>query len=252
MIRSARPFLLAALFVAVSFAQAEDQKSLTRDEVASIKKKLVAVFESLGQAPSGYSMEHESYNLPTEAYFKSGTTKYNLTNASASREFGSSKNAESASKDLEKDYKKKMMEAQAKGDYQEMSRLAQEMQKKMGELSLKTEEGKKEPIHVNIALNSGGGETIDPDAVVHEQEGAIALKTLDATPERGRVTIYFDPVSLKDTKQLSKVAMNYQEDGVTKRMVVLYATISFEGPAAEITAWAKRVDYKKVLSQIDR
>jgi hypothetical protein len=252
MIRSARPFLLAALCVTATLAPAQGQKSLTRDEVASLKKKLVAVFESLGQAPSGYSMEHESYNLPTEAYFKSGTTKYNLTNASASREFGSSKSAESASKDLEKEYKKKMMEAQAKGDYQEMSKLAQDMQKKMGELSLKTEEGKKEPIHVNIGLNNGGGETIDPDAVVHEQGGVIALKALDATPERGRVTIYFDPVSLKDTKQLSKVALNYPEDGVTQRTIVLHATISFEGPAAEIAAWAKRVDYKKVLAQIDR
>jgi hypothetical protein len=78
---------------------------LTRDEVASLKKTLAAAIESLGQATSGYSKEHESHNLPTEAYFKSGTTKYNLTNASASRELCRSKSAESASKGLEKEYK---------------------------------------------------------------------------------------------------------------------------------------------------
>lgn len=252
MIRSVRPFLFAALLFAVSFAVAEDQKSLTRDEVASFKKRLVGVFEGLGQPPSGYTMEHESYNLPTDAYLKSGTTKYNLVNASASREFGSSRSAENASKELEKEYKKKMMEAQAKGDYQDMAKLAQEMQKKMGELSLKTEEGKKEPIHVNISLNGGGSETIDPDAVVHEQAGAIALKALDATPERGRVSIYFDPVTLKDTKQLSKVTVSYPEGGVAQRSTVLNVTISLEGPAEGIVAWTKRIDYKKVLSQIDR
>jgi hypothetical protein len=252
MIRSARLFLLASLCVAASSAYAQDSKSLTRDEVALYKKKLVAIFEALGQAPSGYTMERESYNLPTDAYPKSGTGQYNPTDASANREYGSAKSAEKASDDLEKEYKKKMMEAQAKGDYQEMSRLAQEMQKKMGELSLKTEEGKKEPIHVDIGLNIGGGGTIDPDAVLHEQPGVIALKDLSATPEQGIVRIYFDPVSLKDTKQLSKVSLNWPEGGVAKRTTVLHATITFNGPSKEIEAWAKKVDFKKVLSQIDR
>jgi hypothetical protein len=250
MIRFARHVLLGALFLTIWQAQAQNEKPLTRDEVALIKKKLVAIFESLGQPPSGYSMERESYSLPTDAYLTG--SQYTPTNASASRDYGSSKSAENASKELEKEYKKKMLDAQAKGDYQALAQLAQEMQQKSSQLSMKTEETKKEPITMHVSLNGGGGGGIDPDAVVHEQPGVIALKALDATPERGTVTVYFDPATLKDTKQLSKVTLNYPEGGVAKRTTVLNATISFNGPAAEIEAWTKRIDFKKVLAQIDR
>jgi len=251
MVRLTRTLLLAVLSLVLSQAQAQDEKSLTRDEVALFKKKLVAMFDALGKAPAGYSMERESFNLPTDAYPKEGTSQYRPTDASASREYGSEKSAENASKELEKEYKKKLMEAQAKGDYQEMARLSQEMQQKSGQLALKTEEGRKEPIHVDVGLNIGGGGTIDPDAVLVEQSGVIALKDLSATPERGIVRIYFDPVTLKNTKQLSKVTLNYPEGGVAKRTAVLNATMTFNGPSTEIEAWAKRVDFKKVLSQID-
>ncbi len=252
MIRPRCLFIAAAVFLLIFQAQAQNEKSLTRDEVTVFKKKLVAIFESLGQPPAGYSMERESYSLPTDAYTKEGGSSYSPVDAHATREYGTSKNAEDASKDLEKEYKKKMLEAQAKGDYQEMSRLAQEMQQKAGQLSLKTEESRKDPIRVNIGLNSGGGESIDPDAVVHEQSGVIALRQMDATPERSSVKVYFDPVTLKDTKQLSKVTLNYPEGGVAKRTSVLHATIEFTGPAAEIQAWAKRADFKKALAQVDR
>jgi hypothetical protein len=252
MIRFGRLLLYTALGAVVFQAQAQDEASLTRDDVTLFKKKLVAVFESLGQPPPGYAMDRESFNLPTDAYLIHGTKNYRPTQASASRTYGSEKSAEDASKNFEQEYKKKILEAQAKGDYEAMGRLAQEMQSKAGELALKTEESKKEPISVNVGLNESGGEVIDPDAVVHEQSGVIVLKRLDATPERGEVRIYVDPVSLKDTKQLSKVSLDPPEEGVAKRTTVLTATISFYGPAQTIEAWSKKVDFKKVLSQIDR
>ena len=244
---------LVALFCALlGSAQAQNEVSLTRDDVGLFKKKLVAVFDALGSAPSGYGMERESYNLPTDAYSRDGGSHYQPTNASASRDYGSSKSAEDASKELEKEYKKKILEAQGKGDYEAMGKIAMEMQQKIGELSLKAEEGKKEPISVHIAFNEGGGGVIDPDAVVHEQPGVIALKSLDAPSDRGEVRIYFDPVTLKNTKQLSKVSLDYPDAGVSKKTTVLNATISLSGPTKEIEAWTKRVDFKKVLSQIDR
>jgi hypothetical protein len=57
---------IAALFLGIAFAQRETP--LTRDEVASIKKKIVGVLDALGQPPAGYSSERESFQLPTEAY----------------------------------------------------------------------------------------------------------------------------------------------------------------------------------------
>ena len=91
---------------------------------------------------------------------------------------GAQRAQKDASKEFETEYKKKILEAQAKGDYEAMGKLVQEMQMKASELSLKTEEQHKEPISVNLALNTGSGETIDPDAVVYEQSGVIALKAL--------------------------------------------------------------------------
>jgi hypothetical protein len=250
MFRSLSLLVIPVLFLATGGARAQDEKSLTRDEVSVIKKKLVAVLEALGQ-PAGYSVEHEGFNLPTEAYKNSNSSKYTLISASADRKFGTEKKTEDESKDIQKEYQKKMAEAQAKGDYAAMSTLAMEMQQKAGALQLKATETHKEPIQVTVWLNSNPNAVIDPDAVVFEQPGVIALKS---TGENGpeRVSIYFDPVSLKDTKQLSRVDLKKPEDGVAKRTLVLSAAVEVTGPSTEIEPWVKKVDLKKVLSQIDQ
>jgi hypothetical protein len=231
------------------WARAQDEQSLTRDEVSVIKKKLVAVLEALGQ-PAGYSLEHEDFNLPTEAYKNSGTGKFSLTGASANRRFGTEKKTEEESKDLQKEYQKKIAEAQAKGDYAEMSRIAMEMQQKSGQMQLKATEGHKDPVQVSVSFNSNPGAVIDPDMVVFERPGVIALKS---GVENGseRIAVYCDPVSLKDTKQMSRVEMKQPEGGVAKKTLVLNVTIEVTGPTAGIEPWVKLVDVKKVLAQID-
>jgi len=244
--------LTAAALLLVCGARAQEENPLSRDEVGSIKKKLVNVLDALGQPPAGYSIEHESFNLPTEAYKAQKTNLYNLIGAGADRKYGTQKKTEAANEDMQKEYQKKLLEAQAKGDYQELGRLSQEMQKKMSEAQLKAVEGNKEPIDVRISFNSNPGATIDPDAVLFERAGVIALKSADDNSKgKTRVHIYFDPVSLKDTKQLSRVNMKQPEDGVARRTTVLNATIELYGPAADVEALAKKIDTKKVLAQID-
>ncbi len=249
MLRSLSLLLIPVLFLARGGARAQDEKSLTRDEVSVIKKKLVAVLESLGQ-PAGYSLEHEDFNLPTEAYKNSNSGRYNLTYASANRKFGTQKKTEEESKDIQKEYQKKVAEAQAKGDYAAMSKLAMEMQQKAGQMQLKATETQKEPIEVSVQLNSNPGAVIDPDAVVFEHPGVIALKS-NVESGTERIDIYFDPVSLKETKQLSRVDLKKPEEGVTRRTLVMSVAVEVSGPAAEIEPWVKKVDSKKVLSQID-
>ena len=239
-----RFILFCALSLAVcctSSTRAQDEKSLTRDEVSVIKKKMVAVLDSL---------EHENFNLPTEAYKNTYTGKYNLISGSADRKFGTQKKTEEESRDLQKEYQKKIAEAQAKGDYAAMSTIAQEMQQKAGAMQLKATETQKDPIQVSVRLNNNPGETIDPDAVLFERPGVIALKS---NVENGseRIAVYFDPVALKDTKQLSRVDLKLPEDGVAKRTLVLSVTIDVTGPVAGIEPWVKNLDSKKVLSQID-
>ncbi len=244
--------LLAGCLLGFGQGRSQEDNSLSRDEVSRIKKKLVATLEALGSAPAGYAMERENFNLPTQNSKVSETGRWYPVGGSAEREYGTEKAAQKQSKDMEKEYQKKFAEAQAKGDYQELARLSQEMQKKAGEANLKAVEGKKEPISVDVTLNSGGGATIDPDAVVFEKAGVIALRETDSgESEKARINVYFDPVSLKNTKQLSRVDMKTPEGGVANRSAVLNITVHLRGPAAEVEAWAKKIETGKVLAQID-
>jgi len=241
--------LIAAACLCIAAAGAQDERSLTRDEVSVIKKKLVAVFESFG-VPGGYSLEHENYNLPAEAYKNSGSGLYNLIGASADRRFGTQKAAEAEGKEMQKEYQKKMADAQAKGDYQEMARLGQEMAQKAGQIQAKASAVQKEPVEVTVNVNSNPGTVIDPDMVVFERPGAIALRS-NVENGQERVSVYCDPVSLKETRQLSRVDLKQPEGGVSRRTAVLSITIEVSGPAAEVEPWVKKADMGKVLAQID-
>ena len=247
-----------AVALAVSIVSAgglaRQQESLTRDEVSVIKKKLVAVTESLGQPPEGYAKTQERYDLPTEAYPTDKAGTYYLIGPGASLQFGSSaqKSSEADQQALQKEYQKKLAEAQAKGDYETMAKLGQEMQQKAGKMQMGLIEGAKEPIDVSIRFNSNPGTTIDPDGVLFEGTGFIALKLeVNSQGDKGCVAIYFDPVNLKDTKQLSRVDLKTPEKGIKKRTGILNAAVELSGPLAEIDKWARRVDTKKVLAQID-
>ena len=166
--------ILAALFVAIAVAQ--NSVPYTRDEGSMLKKKRVAALDAIGQPPAGYAKERESFNLPTDASKNHDSNLFHPAYGSGSLTFGADKSAEKSEKNLQKDYEKKIAEAQAKGDYQSIAKLAQEMQQKAGQMQLKKIEGKKDPIDVHVNINSSGGEAIDPDGVLFEKTGVIALK----------------------------------------------------------------------------
>lgn len=252
MLRRFSSLALAIVLLFLWEARAEDENPLTRDEVAVIKKKLVAAFDALGQPPEGYAVGSEHFNLPTEAYKNKSKGLYYLLSPSADRNYETGKQAEKTGKDLEKEYQKKMLDAQAKGDYQTMTKLAQEMQQKMATAQSKAIGGHKEPIAVSVRFNANPGATIDPDAVVFERTGVIALKFVsDPSSEKMRIAVYMDPVALKDTKQLSRVDLKQPQDGVAKRTLIMSATIELSGPSSDVEAWAKRIDTKKVLAQLE-
>lgn len=245
--------LIAMVFV-YTFVLADEENRLTRDEVSVIKKKLVAILSSMGGGPKGYVKESEDFNLPTQFYKNHDSGKIEPMHASASQRFGggAEKKTKKSQKEMGEYYQKKMLEAQAKGDMQEMMRLSQEMQMKVGQAGLEQMEAeKKEPVSVGINLNSNPSQAIDPDNVVFEKPGVIALRFKEGEEDKVRVEIYFDPVSLKDTKTLSVVELKMPKDGVNKNTVVLNATISLSGPINEVEAWANKIDTKAVLSQID-
>ena len=153
-------FAMAMLLIVIffpAFAWSDEENRLTRDDVTVIKKKLVAILSSLGDAPKGYVKEDEDFNLPTQFYKNRDSGKISPIHASASQRFGggAEKKSKKSDKEMGEYYRKKMLEAQAKGDMQEMMRLSQEMQMKAGQAGLEQMEAeKKEPVEIRINFNS--------------------------------------------------------------------------------------------------
>ena len=224
----------------------------TRDEVSAVKKKLVNTLEAIGQMPEGYSKEKENFNLPTDVSKNRESGLFYPVYAGAERRFGSEKAVQKDAKELQKEYQKKMAEAQAKGDVSAITKLAQEMQQKAAQVQMKAVATQKTPIDISVQFNSNPGATIDPDAVVFEKPGVIALKEKkDGTEDEGTIHVYFDPISLKNTKQLSRIDTKLPDKGTSSKLAVFTIIVQFSGPIADIEAWAKRMDTGKVLSQID-
>jgi hypothetical protein len=243
-------FLLGSLAIA-SIAAAQDSPPLMRDEVSAIKKKLVAALDALGQPPEGYAVKDESFNLPTSISPARSGGKFWPVYGSADRRYTTDVGAGKANKDFEKEYQQKLLDAQAKGDYQAMAAISQEMQKKMSERQKKATEKQKDPIQVDVQINQNPGNTIDPDGVLLEKPGVIAIRT-DTDKENGksRVLVAFDPVALKQTGTLSRLDLKMPEDGVSSKTAVMTIVVNFDGPSADVEAWARRIDTGKILAQI--
>ena len=244
--------LIGCCALLFAFCAAQEAGQYTRDEVGTVKKKIVAALDAVGQLPEGYSKERESFNLPTDVGKNRESGLFYPVYASGERQFGSEKAVQKDAKQVQKEYEKKIADAQAKGDFQSIAKIVQEMTQKVGQAQQKAVTAKKVPIDLHVQLNSNPGATIDPDAVVFEKPGVIALKQKkDGTEDEGTIRVFFDPVHLKDTKQLSRIDLKLPEKGTSSKTAVYCVVVEFSGPIAEIEAWAKRMDCGKVLSQID-
>jgi len=246
--------IIPMLVLAGTWASADDQ-NLNRAEVTTIKRKLVAVIEALGAPPGGYVKSDESFNLPTSISPMQGGGSFYPVSASADLRFdgGADKMSKQSEKELETEYRQKILAAQAAGNYQAMSEIAQEMTQKMSQAQMAVEEAKRDPIRVNLQFNSSPGATIDPDAVVFEHPGVIALKSkVGGDDEQLQVMVYCDPVKLRETETLSRVDLADNPDpGVKGKTTVRHLTIEMTGPKDVVEEWSKKIDTDKVLAQID-
>ncbi len=250
-----RKLVLVALLVAFfqpSWSRA-DEVQLNRQDVTVIKKKLVEVAAAIGQPPTGYGKAQESYDLPTSAYTgdKGG---YQPIYASAQFRFdgGAEKMGKKSQEEIEAEYRKKMLEAQASGNYQAMSQIAQEMVQKSSQAQMAAEEAKRDPVEISLRFNNNPGATIDPDAVVFEKPGVIALKAPYNNGDQLQVTVYFDPVKLKDTQSLSRIDLSDDDQqGSKQKTTVRNITIEMTGPPDVVEPWSKQIATAKVLAQID-
>jgi hypothetical protein len=107
-------------------------------------------------------------------------------------------------------------------------------------------------MHVYVQFNMSPYAAIDPDAVVFESPGVIALRDADdLSGERGSVTVYLDPVALKATETLSKIELKTTDGGVGNKSGVFNIQISANGAIADIEEWVKSFDTAAMLSVID-
>ena len=246
--------LLALLLLLLpwSAAQAADQ-SLTRAEVTTVKHKLVAVIEALGAPPAGYLKANENFSLPTRISTMESGSFYAVQAAAALRfDGGADIQAQRSEKEIEAEYRRKMLEAQASGDYQVLATLTQEMMQKAGQAQLAAEDARREPISVSIQFNAATSATIDPDGVVFERPGVIALKNHQGSrDDMLRVRIFCDPLHLGQTETLSEIRLYDDPDpGVKGTTTLRNLVIEFSGPAEVVEGWARQVDIAKAVAQI--
>jgi len=237
---------LALFLVATAGAQ---QTNLTRSEVAAIKAKVVTVQQAMGGDPSGYLKESEEYSLPTEANTAQAGKFWPIT-AGVSLRYTDRGSAEGQA-NMEKmatEYQAKMAAAVASGDMQAISRMSQELTQMQA--AAMAPPVKKDDMSVSVRLNQNPTAGIDPDAVVLERPGVIALRD-KGTGERGDVTVYIDPVSLKATEELSKVELRTAEGGVTNKTGVFHVVIQLNGTLTDLESWVKTFDFDAMLGVID-
>jgi hypothetical protein len=237
---------LALVLVATAMAQ---DTNLTRSEVAALKAKLVTVQEAMGGDPSGYLKESEDFSLPTESNPAQGGKFWPITSGISLRYTDrASTEAEANVKDAAEDFQAKYAAAIATGNVEAMTKMMEELQRLQAAALAPAE--KKEPMNVYVQFNQNPTVGIDPDAVVLERTGVIALRRKESG-ERGDVTVYLDPVALKSTEELSKIELRTAEDGVANKTGVFHIVIQVSGTVADAEAWVKTFDFAKMLGVFD-
>ncbi len=243
--------LLLLVVSGSAWADGEGGKNLalTRAEVKELKTLLTDLVAAIGQPPTGYVRLEENFDLPTDYRVHGSGGRFYPLSPGLRLKFGTDlKAAEESSEAAEKDLERKMMEAVAKGDYSAIM----ELQKGVGTLAVQdadTKSAAKKPIAITLEANDYRDSAIDPDGVIFEKKGLIALKE-PAESGLAHIVIYFDPVALKQTETLSRVELPYPDDGLKAKNIINNIIIEFEGPEAEVASWAGQVNTAAVLGKI--
>jgi len=250
--------LSAAAFVSWFLATTAlaQSTSLTRSEVAAIKAKLVAVQQAIGAEPAGYIKETEDFSLPTD--FNPNTSqpgKFWPISSSLQMRFTDRgvKEGNASAESAAEDFQRRYAAAIAAGNFEAVAKMAEEMTRiQQAATAAALNPTKKEPMDVYVQLNQNPSVGIDPDAVVLEQRGVIALRDANNNADgKGRVTVYVDPVALKATEELSKIELRTADDGMPNKAGVYHVVIQLNGTLADAEAWAKTFNYGSILGVID-
>ena len=241
---------LALLLATAAGAQ---ETSLTRSEVAAIKAKIVAVQQAMGADPAGYLKDSEDFNLPTDFNPSQGGKYWPITSGVTLRyqDRASTEGTANAEKAAE-EFQAKYAAALASGDAAAITKMVDEMTRIQTAAMAAAAAPRKENMQVYVQLNQNPTVGIDPDAVVLEKPGVIALRDGDnSSSGRGNVTVYVDPVALRATQELAKFELRTDHNGVSNRIGVYHVVIQLNGTMADAEAWAQTFNYNAILGVID-
>ena len=238
------PILILLLIAAPAWLLADggDEEPVARDEALALKTTVKAVLDGLGAPPAGYAKAKEDFDLPTSMGVNKAKKEYFLAQTEGDFEFTAGMSGEQ----MAKEYQQKMAAAQSKGDYAEVQRLTMEMQQNMM-TAMNTEMSK---VTVTVYLNNSAYQEIDPEGVIWETPGAIALRTeTDGTTTE--LMLAFDPQSLADTKKVSLIQLGETtNDPATSKTAVKTIVVRLKGPDTVVTEWAGTVDKGRILALI--
>jgi hypothetical protein len=229
---------------------AAQSTSLPRSEVTTIRAKLVAVQQAMGADPSGYVKETEDFSLPTDFNAAQGGKFWPITSSIRLRytDKVSTEGKANAEKAMQ-DFQTKYAAAAAAGNLDALTKLTQDLQKVQA--AAMTPPVKQQPMDVNVQLNQNPTVGIDPAAIVLERAGVIALRDKSVSSDTGSVTVYVDPVALKNSSDLAKIELQTAQDGVANKIGVYHVVIQLNGAVPDLEAWAKSFDYAAMLGAID-
>ena len=231
-------------------AAAQQSTSLTRSEVTAIRAKLVAVQQAMGADPAGYLKESEDFNLPTDFNPAKDGKFWPITSSIRLRytDKASTEGRANAEKAVQ-DFRTKYAAAAASGNVEALTKMTTELQKLQA--AAMTPPAKQHPMDVNVQLNQNPTVGIDPAAVVLERAGIIALRDKNVSSDTGSVTVYVDPVALKNSSDLAKIELRTADDGVGNKIGVYHVVIQLNGAVADLESWVKSYDFGAMLGAID-
>jgi hypothetical protein len=238
----------------LSFALADtaagQNTSLTRSEVTTIRAKLVAVQQAMGADPAGYVKESEDFSLPTDFNPAEGGKFWPITSSIRLRYTDKvSTEGKAKAEQAAQDFQTKYAAAAASGNVEALQKLVEEVQKLQA--AAMTPPVKQTPMDVNVQLNQNPIVGIDPAAIVLERTGVIALRDKNVSSDTGSVTVYVDPVALRNSSDLAKIELRTAQDGVGNKIGVYHVVIQLNGAVPDLEAWAKSFDYGAMLGAID-
>ena len=244
----ARAALLTLLLAGTAAAQ--DNTSLTRSEVTAIRAKLTTVQQAMGADPAGYIKDTEDFNLPTDFNPAQGGKFWPITSSVTLRykDRASTEGAAAAEKAAE-EFQAKYAAAAASGNVEQLTQMIEEMQRIQAAAMVPA--AKKEPMQVYVQLNMNPSVGIDPEAVVLERTGVIALREQRVSSDTGSVTVYIDPVALRAPQDLAKVELRTANDGVSSKTGVYHVVIQLNGTVEDLESWVETFDYDAMLGVFD-